>query len=380
MSIASPETRADLKEYIKTKLGAPVLQINVSDEQMDLAINDAFQYFYERQHFNATERVFLSVKVTGELNRFFDTGELTNVNQMNRQPISADGMVQTLTLSTPGSGYPNSTGAKGGDLIDLDTTGGTGEGLTVTVNPGRTTSGGLVSVSIRDCGKGYTVGDQITIKSGNNDCVFEVTEIKTESPLYGVETFKEQNNFIVMPDAVIGVNRIIRPRKYVGMGGIGGMPIAMPFMVGGMFGLGAMPGMGFDLTSYYTMQQYMATAEFTLMPPISYDFNQRTHRLHIASDNFNGVRIGEYLVFECDVKADPDMFPEVYNDMFLKQLATAYVQLTWGRVLTKYQQVQLPGGLTMNGDQIYNEAKEEIAAIKERFMLDYGDYALDIVG
>ena len=74
------------------------------------------------------------------------------------------------------------------------------------------------------------------------------------------------------------------------------------------------------------------------------------------------------------------MFPEVYNDMFLKQLATAYVQLAWGRVLTKYQQVQLPGGITMNGDQIYNDAKEEIATIKERFMLDYGDYALDIVG
>ena len=38
MSIASPESRADLKEYIKTKLGAPVLQVNVSDEQMDVCL------------------------------------------------------------------------------------------------------------------------------------------------------------------------------------------------------------------------------------------------------------------------------------------------------------------------------------------------------
>ena len=66
--------------------------------------------------------------------------------------------------------------------------------------------------------------------------------------------------------------------------------------------------------------------------------------------------------------------------MFLKRLSTTYVHLAWGRILTKYQQVQLPGGLTMNGDQIYNDAKQEIADIRERFMLDHGDYPLDIVG
>ena len=47
--------------------------------------------------------------------------------------------------------------------------------------------------------------------------------------------------------------------------------------------------------------------------------------------------------------------------MFLKRLSTAYVQLAWGRNLTKFNNVALPGGITMNGDQIYNEAKEEIS-------------------
>ena len=51
MSLASPQNREELKSYIKTRLGAPVLQINVSDEQMDLAINDAFQYFNDRIYF-----------------------------------------------------------------------------------------------------------------------------------------------------------------------------------------------------------------------------------------------------------------------------------------------------------------------------------------
>ena len=59
MSIASPQNREELKAYIKTRLGAPVLQINVSDEQMDIAINDAFQYFNERQHYDARDRISL---------------------------------------------------------------------------------------------------------------------------------------------------------------------------------------------------------------------------------------------------------------------------------------------------------------------------------
>ena len=81
MSISSPQSRSDLKEYIKTKLGAPVLQINVSDEQMDIAIDDAFQYFYERQHFDAMEKVFLGVKSFRSLNNFFQTGEIEQVTQ-----------------------------------------------------------------------------------------------------------------------------------------------------------------------------------------------------------------------------------------------------------------------------------------------------------
>ena len=380
MSIASPQNRDEFKQYIKTKLGAPVLQINVSDEQMDLAINDAFQYFYERAHFDSMERVYLSVKVSQELQRFFDTGEIENVTQSNTQPIYGDGMVQTLTLVSPGTGYPPTT-TNSGDMIATEVSGGTGEGLTVTPGSARTTSGGITSVQIYNAGLGYTVGDQITLDGGNGDCVFQVDAVKTESPLYGTEDFKTQNNFIILPDSVTGVSRILKSNNRFawGFGGFG-MPMGSAMMVGGMMGMGGMGGTNFDLTSYYTMQQFLATADWLLYPNFSYNFNLRTHRLHIATDNFNGVNVGDYLVMECMTKADPDLYPDVWNDMFLKKLAAAYVQLAFGRNLTKYQQVQLPGGLTMNGDQIYNDAKTEIAEIQERFSMDYAMPPLDIVG
>lgn len=377
MSVASPQNREELKSYIKTKLGAPVLQINVSDEQMDVAINDAFQYFYEREHFDASERVYLSVKVEEAFKQWLTTQELQAVTQSEDQPRSAEGMVDALTLISAGTGYPPSD-----DLRGAETTGGTGEGLKVTLGETRTTQGGLSTASVYVTGSGYVVGDQVTITGGNNDAVFEVSSIKTESPLYGNEVIGTQNNYIILPDSVIGVDRILRNDRNnssIGGGIIPGVALYNPFLTGGYGGAGYLH---FDLTSYYTMNQYLATQNWIMYPPISYTFNRRSHRLFINSEGINArkINVGDYIVMECTVKVNPDLYPDVWDDMFLKKLSVAYVQLAWGRILTKYQQVQLPGGLTMNGDQIYNDAKQEIADIQERFMLDYGNYALDIVG
>ena len=380
MSIASPQNREELKAYIKTRLGAPVLQINVSDEQMDIAINDAFQYFNERQHYDATETVYLSTKVEAPFLQFMKTGEIEVVKQSDTQQRSAAGMVDTLTLVTPGSGYQYNTQGSG-NVLTLETTGGNGSGLIIAPGDARTTTGGLVTATVDNTGTGYQVGDQITVSGGNGDAVFQVATIKESSPLYGTDNIVTQNNYIVLPDSVIGVNRILNKSGATGIGGtIPGVAFFNPFLAGGAGGMGQMGGMNFDLTSYYTMRQYIETLEWMIFPPISYSFNRRTHRLFINSDSFNGIGEGDYMVFECDVTPNPDMFPDVWNDMFLKRLATAYVQLAWGRVLTKYQSVQLPGGITMNGDQIYNDAKQEIAEIQERFALDYADYPLDIVG
>jgi hypothetical protein len=66
--------------------------------------------------------------------------------------------------------------------------------------------------------------------------------------------------------------------------------------------------------------------------------------------------------------------------MFLKELAYALTKAQWGRNLTKFNQVQLPGGITMNGDRILNDAQEEIQLIKNRFAMDWADPPRDAVG
>ena len=376
MSNTKPTNRTELKEYIKLKLGSPVIQVNLDDTQFDMAIDDAFQYFYERQHFDAIEKVYLSVKIEDSFTKWLGTKETESVAQSDDQQRYADGIVDTLTLTTPGTGY-------GPEPQVVNTTGGTGSGLTVTIAESRTTGGGLIDVTVHATGSEYQVGDVVTIDAGDKNATFTVTALKASSPLNGSTVVGTQNNYVVLPDGVIGVNQILGTGAGGAMGGMfpGAVPFN-PFLAGGAGGAcGQLGGMNFGLTSYYTMRQYLSTLSFLLYPPKSYSYNKRTHRLFLNTKNFRGqVATGNYLVLECDIEANADFYPDVWNDMFLKELAVAYTQITWGRVLTKYNQVQLPGGITLNGETILQEGQQAAQALKERFALDYADYPLDMVG
>lgn len=384
MSIASPQNRKEFREYILHKLGKPVTQINVADEQIDLAINDAFQFFNEREHFNGTDRVYYRVRVEEPLLNFFKTANIQEINQSTVPQVPGAGAVDELTLVTPGSGYSPTT--DGSQTRSNQPTAGVdsnvvGTDLTVTWGESRTVSGGLVNVTIYSAGKGYSLGDRIIITGGNNDAVFEVTAIKEQTPLYGVDVVEQQRSWIIMPDDVVGVTNVLRVgggQSLMTGGVIPGAFLTNPFLMGSAGGSGGCGGMDFDLVSWFSMKQYLETLDFLMRPPIIYDFNQRTHRLHIHSNTT--LKLGQYLVVECAVKPSPDTYPDLWNDLWLKQYATALVKYQWGVNLTKHTDVKLPGGITLNGEMIYNEAKQEIEQIKQRFAMDWADPVLDMVG
>ena len=76
------------------------------------------------------------------------------------------------------------------------------------------------------------------------------------------------------------------------------------------------------------------------------------------------VSVGDFMVVECYRILDPNTFTDVYNDMFLKEYATALLKRQWGINLKKFEGVQLPGGVTLNGQKIYDEAIEEIRQLR----------------
>ena len=117
MSIAKPQTRDEMRQYILTKLGAPVLEVNVAEEQIDIAIDDAFQFFNERSHFLGTERMYLTMRMTQEFQVAFSSFRVQETSQEGknapqvpipgRPTLNGEGLVDELTLVTPGAGYPS---------------------------------------------------------------------------------------------------------------------------------------------------------------------------------------------------------------------------------------------------------------------------------
>ena len=306
MSIASPQNREEFKQHILMKLGAPVLQINVADEQLDIAINDAFQYYNERSHFYGTERMYLTFEATRQFRNWWRSGE----------PVTDD-------LGLGVSPYSLETDDPEAEIYTED-------------------------------GK-YVLGEE-----------GEKIDVRA----------RYQNNFLIMPDDVVGVTDIMR--SSFGSGMLGGvMPIGPGNILAGNL-LGDSCDNTFTLTTYWIMRGYLALMDFMFNPPIKYNFNQRTHRLHIDSD-LSFAR-GNYICIECMVKPSPDLYPDLYNDMWLKEFATALVKRQWGMNLTKYQQVSLPGGINLNGERILSDAQRELDTIRQRFAMDWADPPLDMVG
>ena len=78
------------------------------------------------------------------------------------------------------------------------------------------------------------------------------------------------------------------------------------------------------------------------------------------------VTAGDYIVIECYRKLDPATYTDVFNDMHLKRYATALIKKQWGANLSKFQGVQMLGGVEMNGGEIYSQAQEEITNIEDQ--------------
>ena len=182
----------------------------------------------------------------------------------------------------------------------------------------------------------------------------------------------------MLPEDVTGVVQVLRPRGG-GAGAIGGIfppGFGFPGLIGSITG-DTCDQTGFGLVQYWAFQEYMALLDFIRFPPKMYRFNQRTHRISIDGDLGD---LGRFLVLDCLVKPSPDIFPDLWTDGWLKLYCQALVKKAWGQNLSKYSGVQLPGGITLNGDKIYNDAIQELDTIRQRFAMDEQDPPLDCVG
>ncbi len=281
--MAKPTTRKELQEYCLRQLGAPVLEINVDDDQIDDLIDDTFQYFNER-HFDGVERMYMKYKLSEE-----------DINRGAAKNTTGVGIVTTTATSTAISGY------------------------------GTTTS-----------------------------------------------NWYETSNFIQVPDAVIGINNVFKFDTSSISGGM--FSIKYQLFLNDLYYFNSV-----NLLQYAMTKSYLEDIDFLLTTDKKIRFNQRQDRLYLDID-WGAQQIDDWIIVDCYRALDPENFEGVYNDTFIKKYLTALIKRQWGQNLIKFKGTKLPGGIELNGREIYEDALNDLADIKERMSTEYELPPLDMIG
>lgn len=172
------------------------------------------------------------------------------------------------------------------------------------------------------------------------------------------------NRYITVSDSLIGATRVFK---------VGQNKMAM-----NMFDLRYQLRLNdlWDLSStsyvnYSLTMQHLQTLDLIFTGETPIRFNRLTDKLYIDWDWDSDVAVDEWIIVEGFIITDPTTYTQVWNDRMLKKLATAYVKKQWGTNMKKYDKMQLPGGVTMNGQQIYEEAVNDISAVEQEIRNTY---------
>ena len=286
--MAKPTTRQELVDYCLRQLGAPVLEINVDDDQIDDLVDDAIQYFNER-HFDGVERMYLKYQLTeADIKRGSANNKTDSDNTV--------GIVTTTATSTNISGLG-----------------------TITSN------------------------------------------------------WEETSNFIQVPDSVIGVEKIFKFDTSSISGGMFSIKYQL-FLNDVAFNLGYN-----GLLSYAMTKSYLQDIDMMLTTDKQIRFNQRQDRLYLDIDWGSSVK-DNYIIVDCYRALDPTEFTGVFNDPFIKNYLTALIKRQWGQNLIKFQGVKLPGGIELNGRQLYDDAERDLESIISKMSSEYEVPPLDLIG
>ena len=135
----------------------------------------------------------------------------------------------------------------------------------------------------------------------------------------------------------------------------------------------------YDLVPYFMNFQNIRFIEEMLIGKQPLRYNRHVNRLHIDMD-WGKVTAGDYLIAEVYNIVDPETYTDVYGDRWLHKYVTALFQVQWGRNLTKFVGMQLPGGVQFNGEQILQQGLEEKQRLEEEMISSYSLPVHDMTG
>ena len=167
----------------------------------------------------------------------------------------------------------------------------------------------------------------------------------------------EGNNWIPVPDSVVSVIQVFPFNE----GSTSNMfDVRYQLRLNDLYDFSSQSILHYDMT-----MKHLDFLEHILVGETPIRFNQHQNRLYIDMDWSNDVTAGEYLIIECYRKIDPASYSDIFDDIHLKRYATALIKRQWGANLSKFSGVAMLGGVTMNGENIFSQAQEELEKLEE---------------
>ena len=193
----------------------------------------------------------------------------------------------------------------------------------------------------------YTDADKTRITS-------DVSESVTKNSV--TSTWKEGQGYIVVPDSIISVINIF---PFSNKGNLNLFDVRYQMRLNDLYDFSST-----SIINYDTVLRHLDFLDHILVGEKPIRFNQHDNRLYIDMDWTNDLQVGEYIVIEAYRKLDPATYTDVFNDIYLKRYTTALFKKQWGANLSKFGGVQMIGGVTLNGQQIYMEAMQDVEKLE----------------
>ena len=185
--------------------------------------------------------------------------------------------------------------------------------------------------------------------------------------------FEENSNYLKVPDDVIGITKVF---QFEGSNSVssGMFSIKYQLFLNDIYFWGST-----ELLTYAMTKSYLEDIDFLLSTQKQIRFNQRMNRLYLDID-WSSVSPNNHLVIDCYRGMNPDTHTRVWNDSFLKRYAVQLIKRQWGQNMIKFQGMKLPGGVELNGRQMYDDAEKELQIIREQMSNTYELPPLDMIG
>lgn len=185
------------------------------------------------------------------------------------------------------------------------------------------------------------------------------------------------NKYITLDSSIIAIARVILASSGNMSGDQNIFGLEYQFKLNQLYNFNTTTFLGYDM-----VMMNLEMIDYILRSEPGAQFNRHQQRITIPGAEWATQFIADAskIIIECYKALDMDTFTDAWNDMFLKRYATALIQLQWGENISKFENVQLPGGITMNGQSIYDRAKEEIQKLEEEMSLKWEEPPFFLIG